>query len=167
MFSLTPWKRRQSRLPVLVEEDRPFEEWEPLARFRDELDSLMEDFFGSRIGERSRFSGWEPRRFGAWDLGFQERDDEYLIQAEIPGFEPEDIELKVSGNVLSVRAEHKEEKSGDGESSYRYGEYYRTVTLPQGIDPEKIDAKYHSGVLEIHLAKSPEVQGRRIKVKQA
>ncbi len=164
MFSLTPWKKRQSSLPVSREE--PFGEWEPLSRFRQEFDSLMEEFFSDRFGELGRFVGWEPGRTTSWEVGFEEKDDEYLLSAEIPGFEPEEIDVKVTGNVLSVRAEHREEKSEDGGSSYRYGEFYRTMTLPPGVDAEKIDAAYHSGVLEVHLPKSEEFQGRRIEVKQ-
>ena len=166
MFSLTPWKKRQSRLPVAVGGGQLLDEWEPLAAFRQELDTLMEQFFGSQMGDLTRFSSWEPGRLEKWDFGLEDRDNEFVVEAELPGFEPDEIELKVSGNVLSVRAQHKEEESAEEGSSYRFGEYYRTVTLPQGIDAEKIDATYHSGVLEIHLPKSPELQGRRIEVKK-
>ncbi|HHM12341.1 MAG TPA: Hsp20/alpha crystallin family protein [Planctomycetaceae bacterium] len=166
MFSLTPWKKRQTSLPIQREESR-MDVWEPLARFREEFDALMEDFFGGRFGELSRFVGWEPGRPGQWDFGWEEKDDEYLLTAEIPGFEPEEIDVKLSGNVLTVRASHKEEKSDKESATYRYGEFYRTITLPSGVDTDKIDARYHSGVLEVHVPKSEEFQGRRIEVKQA
>ncbi len=166
MFSLTPWKRRQTTLPVRREETG-LEMWEPLTRFRQELDSLMDEFFSSRFGELSPLVGWEPGRPSPWEFGWEEKDDEYLLSAEIPGFEPEEIEVKLSGNVLTVRAEHKEEKSDKEGATYRYGEFYRTMTLPPGIDTDKIDARYHSGVLEVHLPKSEEFQGRRIEVKQS
>lgn len=164
MFSLTPWKKRESSLPISREGG--YEEWGPLAEFRREFDELMNEFFGNRFGELSRFVGWEPGRPVNWEIGLEETDKEYVWTAELPGFEPDEIDVKVSGNVLSVQAQHKEESTDKGTRGYRYGEFYRSMTLPPDIDPDKIDAKYHNGVLELHLPKSEEFQGRRIAVKQ-
>ena len=65
-----------------------------------------------------------------------------------------------------MRAEHKDEKrEKNGGSHYRYGSFSRTVALPHGVDEEKIEARYHSGVLELHLPKTEQGQGKRIEVK--
>lgn len=87
-----------------------------------------------------------------------------LSSAELPGFEPKDFDVKVSGNMLTVRGEHRHEEKEKGSSRARYGQFCRTFTLPYGVDEQKIDARYHSGVLEIHLPKTEQAQGKRIPV---
>jgi HSP20 family protein len=96
--------------------------------------------------------------------GLEERENEYLFHAEMPGFDPDEIDVKVAGKTLSVRAERKEEQEGEGRSSCRYGSFQRQLTLPQGVDEAGIDARYHQGVLEIRLPKTDEARGKRIAV---
>ncbi len=175
MFNLIPWKKRSGN--IAVHRDEPVGKMShgfdrdvyPLARARDEFDSLMRRFFDDRwFDERlgNLPSLWNEPRLD-WDLGWEDRENEYVFHAELPGFEVEDFDIKVSGNMLTVQAEHKEEKKKNGGSHYRYGSFSRTVTLPHGVDEEKIDARYHSGVLELHLPKTEQVQGKRIEVKSA
>ena len=88
--------------------------------------------------------------------------------AELPGFEPEDFDIKVTGDMLTVRAEHKDEKKEkNGGSSYHYGSFTRSFSLPHGVNEQNIDARYHSGVLELRLPKTAEVCSKRIEVKSA
>ncbi|MHB8864868.1 MAG: Hsp20/alpha crystallin family protein [Pirellulaceae bacterium] len=94
----------------------------------------------------------------------KDHEKEYVVHAELPGFEPEDFEIKTSGNLLTVRAEHKETKEQDGGSSYRYGSFSRSFTLPEGVDCDNIDASYHSGVLNVRLPKTEQAQAKRIPV---
>lgn len=179
MFSLIPWKKRSGN--IAVHRDEPVREWDrgyegdlfPLARLRDEFDALVHRFFGdpwfgSRMGELPALWNESPLDLN-WDLGWEDRGNEYVYQAELPGFEPGDFDVKISGNVLSVRAEHKEEKKEkkNGGSQYRYGTFTRSVTLPHGVDEQRIDARYHSGILELHLPKTEEAKGKRIEVKSA
>ena len=179
MFSLIPWKKRRDHIAVRRDEpgrvlsgevERDFH---PLARLREEFDSLVERFFGDRwSGDRSFGnlpSLWnEPRLDWNWDLGWEDKEKEYVFHAELPGFEPDDIDVKLSGNVLTVHAEHKDEKKEkNGGSRYSYGSLSRSFTLPHGVDAEKIDARYHNGVLELHLPKTKEACGKRIEVKSA
>lgn len=172
MFKLAPWKKRSGK--IAVRGDKPSVDVErdflPLARFREEFDSLMDRFF-----EESRLGGglfgnelnlWQqPQLERNWDLGWEDKQDEYVLHAELPGFEVEDFDVKVSGNALTVRAEHKDEQKENGGASYHYGSFVRTLTLPHGVEADKIDARYHSGVLDVHLPKSKEVVGKRIPVK--
>ena len=162
---MIPWKKRHSNVLVRRDEVPRAEEYHPLARLRDEFDSLMNRFFEELpLGER--FFGnlpnlWSDARWN-WNLnaGWQETDKEYVLQAELPGFEPEELDVQVSGNVLSVRAEHKDEKKEPGGGSSRsYGSFSRSVTLPQGVDAANIQARYHSGVLEVCLPKTAEGAG--------
>lgn len=171
MFSLTPWKKRSS-IKVRHDEPRPMTDWgySPLARWQTEWDSWMDQLFSDslwpdwpalRQWDLSSVSRWD------WDFGLEDAGDEYLARAELPGFEPEDFEVKVSGNTVTVRAEHRDEKKSKRASGYRYGSYCQSFTIPQGVDTERIDARYHSGVLELHLPKSEQARGKRIEVKSA
>ena len=91
---------------------------------------------------------------------------EVVVRADAPGFETEDFDIQVSGNQLTIRAEKKQEDK-DETNGFSYSErrLHRSVTLPAGADPDKVEARYRNGVLEVHLPKSPEAQGKRITVK--
>ncbi len=153
---LIPWRRKNDKIKVHHENH-------PVARLRQDFDELFERFFDDwRLGDLSLRddSYWLGSR-----VEFDDRDKEYVIHAELPGFEPEDFDLSVSGNVLTVKAEHNEEEKEKEGSYRRYGSVYESFTLPQGVLTDQIDARYHSGVLEIHLPKSEECKPRRIEVK--
>lgn len=173
MFSLIPWRKRNGNVKVrtggMVR--RPERGEDLLLRLRDDFNELMNRFFGDRWFSE-RFFGvpslWEEPRLGwYWDFGWEDRDDEYVFCAEVPGFEPEDFDIHVSGNVLTVKAEHKTEsgKKEGREYQYRYGAFKRVMTLPHGADVDKVEARYHSGVLEVHVPKTAEARGKRIEVK--
>lgn len=166
MFSLVPWRKKNGR-SIKVRRDQQEEYAYPLAEFRQELDSLFDRFFGpSRFSPLARLGQWEEMLPAfTWNADLSDEGNEYVFRAEAPGFEPDDFDIKVSGNLLIVHAEHKEEKKRKKEMTYHYGEFHQTFTLPQGVDTGKIDARYHSGVLEIHLPKSEEVHPKRIEVK--
>lgn len=152
MFNLVPWKKK------LPEAGSPAtRDWHPLARFRDEFDQLLDSFWSDWPDPGFQFSPWSG-------LDVEDREDELLIRAEAPGFEPDEFDVQITGNHLTLRAEHKEEASGGGKSSYRYGQFQRTVPLPTGIDPEKVEARYHSGVLTLRVPKTEAAKGRRITV---
>jgi HSP20 family protein len=85
-----------------------------------------------------------------------------VVREAVPGFEAKEIEVKISGNLLTVHAERKEK---EGEKEKLWGEVERTVLLPEGVDTEHIEAAYRNGVLEVRLPKLPEAKERRIEVK--
>ena len=156
--ALTPWKKKdQGKLDVWREEH-------PVAQLRNEFDQLWDRLLGdSGTGMSLRD---ESRWFGP-QVEFNDQEDQYVLRAEVPGFEPGDFDIKVSGNVLTVRAEHREErKEGDGGFRH-YGTFSESFTLPHGVKQDQIDARYHSGVLEVCMPKSEEARGRRIEVKSA
>ena len=154
MFGLVPWRRRREKVdqPVVAE-------FEPLVRLRDEIDRLF-----SRFLERRELAGpWFDWR---WGLDLEDRDDEVVVRIDAPGFEPEDFDVRISGNLLTVRAQHREEGSGGGGQYCRYGMVRRVVSLPPGVDPEHAEARYHRGVLEVHVKKKPqEARGHKVLVK--
>lgn len=160
MFNkLIPWKKKESGDLKVHSEDHP------LAQLRHDFDQLWD-----RFGDDWRRSGmrmWDDSGWFGSHVDLDDREKEYVLRAELPGFEPDDFDIQVSGNVLTLRAEHEEEgKTKKGNGSYqRFGSFYESFTLPQGVLSDQIDARYHSGVLEVHLPKSEQCQSKKIEVK--
>jgi HSP20 family protein len=101
-------------------------------------------------------------------LDVRDEDNAVTVRAELPGFEVGDIDLQVSGDRLVIRAAHKSETAepkGQGHQWQRR-EYYQTVPLPAGINPDKIDAHYRNGVLSVHLPKTEQAKGRRVTIRE-
>ena len=146
MFSLMPRRRERTALAR--------REVNPLELLRHEFASLWENPTWPWVT-------WEPE---PWGFETEERESEVVLRAEVPGFEMSEIEVTLRGNELSVRAEHKE--PAEGEATERgYARLERTVTLPAGVEAEKVEARYHNGVLEVHMPRTPEAKPRRIEVK--
>lgn len=133
-----------------------------LSRMRDEFDRLFE-----RISQQwsSLWAGEGWR----WGLDVRDEDDAVVVQAEAPGFEAGDFDLQVSDNRLVLRAAKKVETKGkEGKvQAYREQECYQSVTLPPGIDKDRVEAKYHNGILTVKLPKTAEGKGKRIAVKNS
>jgi HSP20 family protein len=131
-----------------------------LSRMRDEFDRLF-DRFSLQWPSLWQGDGWR------WGLDVRDEDDAVVVQADAPGFEAGDFDLQVSDNRLVLRAEKKVESKGEAgkKREYREQQCYESVTLPPGIDKDKVEAKYHNGVLTIRLLKTPEGKGRRVPVK--
>lgn len=131
-----------------------------LSRMRDEFDHLLEKF------SRDWPAMWEGRRW-RWGLEIEDEEDAIVVKAEAPGFEPGDFDLQVSDNRLVLRATRKVETKGEKgkPSELQEQECYQSVTLPAGIDKEKVAAKYHNGILTVTLPKTAEGKAKRIAVK--
>ena len=156
---LTPW-RKQTDL------SRPTG---GLRRLRDEMDLLFDSFFGS-----PRSSEWGfPETAGGWapEIEVIESDKEFVVRAEVPGLDPKDIEVSVTGNRLTLSGEKKEEteekKSGYYRSERRFGSFHRSIELPAGTKPDAISAEYDKGVLTLKIGKAEEAKAQRIPVKSA
>ncbi|MCY2932468.1 MAG: Hsp20/alpha crystallin family protein [Planctomycetota bacterium] len=104
-------------------------------------------------------------------LDVAEHEKEYVVHAELPGIKPEDVEISVLDNVLTISGEKKEEAETAGRSwqhvERRYGAFRRSIQLPAGVEPEKVSVDYRDGVLRITLPKSEKAMPRRITVKAA
>lgn len=90
----------------------------------------------------------------------KENDKEYTVRMQIPGLNKEDIDIELAENVLTVRAEVKQEELKDEEtlhmSEFSYGEYEKSIQFPEEIDSEKCTSEYKDGILRITLAKRHE-----------
>lgn len=148
MRSLIPWRSRGGNL-----ESR---EGHPLQQFRRDFDALFDRMWGGALTPSEE--DWGAQRL--WDLDVRENDKEFVVRAEMPGFEEKELDLQVADNVLTIKAE--KEQQGDGQQQYR--RFYRSFTLPGGTDPDKIQASYRSGVLEVHIPRSEQAKPKRITV---
>jgi HSP20 family protein len=160
--SLLPWSKKKTEPaskggPLARFEDFPFQ----LSRMRAEFDRLLEGLAGEWP------SLWEGNGW-RWGLEVEDQDDAVVVRAEAPGFEAGDFNLQLSDNRLVLRAARKVETKGKkGETQVREQECYQSVTLPDGIDQEKVEAKYHNGVLTVTLSKTAEGKAKRIAVKSS
>jgi HSP20 family protein len=130
-------------------------------RLLEEFEPIMERFFGPWP---TPVEEWEPTYRG---LHLTETEKEYVLRAELPGFAPPEVMVTLLGNVLTIEARHGEEpREAEPEvKERRYAHVKRTITLPEGVELEKLEAAYRNGVLEVHLPKASEAVARRIEVK--
>lgn len=130
----------------------------PLGGLRREIDRLFDDAGGVSAGGR-----WLP----AADI--REDDNSIDIDVELPGIDPENVDINVENGILTVagekRTEHEEGKEGQYHSvERRYGSFVRSFQLPQGLDESKITANFNSGLLTVEIPKSALPQPRRIQI---
>lgn len=98
-----------------------------------------------------------------------ESEDEYLIKASLPGINPEDLDINIESNVLSIKGEYKEEEEHEDRQYHmrerRSGNFCRSFSLPNSVNTEAIEATYEAGVLTLSLPKAEEAKPQRIDVK--
>jgi HSP20 family protein len=154
---------------------------DPWRSFRSEMDHLFDRFSGAfGMPSLRRMFDWEPAirgessfTFAAPSVDLSEDDKGYRITAELPGLEDKDIEVSVTGDMLVLKGEKKQEtekKEKDYYMSERtYGSFQRSFALPDNIDRDKIAADLAKGVLTITLPKTAEAQrpAKKIEVKSA
>lgn len=108
-------------------------------------------------------SKWVP----AVDIA--ENDEHFLIEADVPGVDPKDIEVSMDNGVLSIKGERKSEVKEEEEGYTRverlHGSFYRRFSLPESADPENISAKSNNGVLQIKVGKKEVTKPKKISVK--
>lgn len=141
----------------------PLIRWEPttsMSRFRDEMNRLLEDFFGETAEERAPA---EVMRVPSMDV--LDRGNEILVRAEMPGIDKNNIKIEAMPEALMIRAEVKKEGEEKNENfirkERRMGYFQRIIPLPAEIKPEEVKASYKDGVLEIVLPKSEQAKARQ------
>jgi HSP20 family protein len=161
--AVIPW-RDKSQVPANREDF-----YDPFVTFRREVDRMFDDFF----------SGVGARATQHWGGGFgvvptvdvTDAEKEMVVTAELPGLDEKDFEVTLSGDVLTIKGEKKEETENRNGGAYyverRFGSFSRSVRLPFTVEDGQIDAKYDKGVLTVRVPKPAEAQRpvRRIEVK--
>jgi HSP20 family protein len=146
----------------LIKRD-PFDTFLPL---RDAMDRLFEESFIAP----GRFEFFTFNRAFPVDIYEIEDHTAYMVEASLPGVKPEDLQITVMGDTLTIKTANKEEKKVEKEAYVRRehheGEMSRTFTLPGGmIDPEKVEATYEHGKLFLRIPKAEEVKPKQIPLK--
>jgi HSP20 family protein len=142
--------------------------WEPfreLSTLQNEMNRLFNTVFDTPSGGGnggSTLRRWMP----AMDL--VETEDHFVLRADLPGLSEDDVKIEFEDGTLTVSGERKAEHESKSEGYYRVerasGAFSRSLTLPQGIDPEAVTASFDRGVLEVRIPKPEERKPRRIEI---
>jgi HSP20 family protein len=140
---------------------RPFRELEEMERrFEDILGRPLLSSVWRRLPIEER--GWAPA------IEVFEKEDKFVVKAELPGMKEEDIDISVVGDTLTIKGERKAESEVKEEDYYccerSYGSFSRSIAVPPNVDTKKIEASFEDGVLEVSLPKAPEVKPKKIAV---
>jgi HSP20 family protein len=127
---------------------------------RDEMNQLFDEFWRRRPFFEA---GWCP------ELDMAETSENIIIKVEIPGLDPKDIDISISGDTLTLKGEKKEEKKENDRYYHRverrYGVFTRSVVLPESVDTENVKAECKNGILEVTLPKVEKAKPKKIAVK--
>ena len=144
--------------------------WEPareLAPLQNEVNRLFGTFFepGTPAGHAAPLRRWIP----AMDL--VETDEDFVLRADLPGLTDSDVNIELEDNVLTVsgqrKAEHEERKEGYYRVERAFGSFSRSLTLPDGVDPERVKANFDSGVLEVRIPKPEQRKPHKVTISAA
>jgi HSP20 family protein len=136
----------------------------PFTAFRQEMDKLMDDFFGAFDFRpfSTRPDAFLPQ------IDVVDTDKEIKVSAELPGMDDKDIEVSLTNESLTIKGEKREESEKKGKDYYRsersYGSFTRTIPLPVEIDTEKVEASFKQGVLTVNLPKTKQALGEAKKI---
>jgi HSP20 family protein len=140
--------------------------WEPareLGTIQNEMNRLFNTFFDAPTpGNGSAYRRWIP----AMDL--VETENDFVLRADLPGLSEKDVNIELEDNVLTIsgerKAEHEERKEGYYRVERAFGSFQRTLTLPEGTDPQAVKAAFDRGVLEVRVPKPEERKPRKVSI---
>jgi HSP20 family protein len=140
--------------------------WEPLRELTT-LQNEMNRLFGTVFDAPASGNGGTLRRWmPAMDL--IETTDHFVLRADLPGMSEEDVNIEVEDRVLTVSGERKVEHTDSKEGYFRveraFGSFSRSLTLPEGVNPEAVSASFDRGVLEVEIPKPEQRKPRKISI---
>ncbi len=151
-MAIVKWRRR--------------DEWDPFKDLFDlqkEINRLFETSF-SRLPQR-----FAPEESFAPAIDLYEDENEYVVEAELPGLKQDEIKVSVEDDILTISGEKKREKEIKEENLYRserfYGKFERQIVLPQNTDKDNIKASYKNGVLKVVIPKKEEAKPKKVDIK--
>jgi HSP20 family protein len=123
-------------------------------------DRFSKDFSSSTVEQH-----WNP------SLDLAETEDGLVAEIEVPGINPEDIDISVTGDTLAITGEKKQKADKTGKNYHIteriYGKFSRSIRLPATVDPDRVEAHYKDGILSVTLGKAESIKSKRIEVKTA
>jgi len=139
--------------------------WDPVREvdsLQSDLDRVFDAFFGGRSRNGVASRRWVP----AIDL--VEEDEQLVLRADLPGLTEDDVEVEVKDRVLTISGKRKAEEKKEGEGYVRveraFGSFSRSLSLPEGIDADKVHAEFDNGVLEVRIPKPEEHKAHRVQI---
>ncbi len=142
--------------------------WEPVGELntiQNEMNRLFNTLFDSPARASQPNSGrqrWIP------PMDLVETDGQYVLRADLPGLSEADVKIELTDNVLTVsgerRPEHQETTGGYYRVERAFGGFSRSLTLPEGVNPDAVQAHFDSGVLEIRIPKPEQRQPRKVEI---
>ncbi len=137
--------------------------WGELMSLRQAMDRLFEESF-------VRPRGWVSAVFESNPLPLDVRTtpDALVVEAQLPGVRPEDVEITIEAGTLTISGEFKSEQAAD-EGDYliqeiRRGVFSRSITLPEGLEPDQATATFENGILSLRIPKAEQVKPRQIRI---
>ncbi len=145
--------------------------WEPvreLNTIQSEMNRLFNTFFdappsnGGAHGASTTLRRWIP------PMDLVETEDDFVLRADLPGLTESDVDIELEDNVLTIsgerKAEHEERKEGYYRVERASGAFQRSLTLPEGVDPDAVKASFEKGVLEVRIPKPEERKPRKVSI---
>ena len=141
-----------------------YDPFRDLRSLQDEMNRLFSSTFTRGGSDEQMFGGtWNP------NVDIFENKDSIVLEADLPGLKPEDVNISIENNVLTISGERKFEKKDEGDNFHRvergYGSFTRSFTLPPTVSSENATAEFENGILHLTLVKREEAKPRRIEIK--
>ncbi len=137
--------------------------WDPF-RELDEMSNRLNRMFGrNELATRAEMETWAP------SVNISENEKAYLVDAELPQVKKEDVKVELENGVLCIQGERKQEREDKTTKRHRvesfYGKFMRQFTLPEDVEPSRIEATFKDGMLHLTLPKSPTKSPQKTTVK--
>jgi len=144
---------------------------DPLYQLQREIDRVFEDVFSGGTGS-SNAGGRSGSMMSAPRIDLRDSEGELRLHADLPGVQPSDLDIRVEGDVLTIRGERKSESDRNEQNFHvmerSHGRFQRSIQLPFAPDPDEVQASVREGVLEVCIPKrAPQERSRRIEVRGA
>ena len=137
----------------------PVVRWDPFREMMNVQDQLNRTF-GSFFGERQ--TSWLP------SVDVYDDKEEVVLKADLPGVRPDQVDVEIDENVLTVRGQRKADHETDPERFYRIerptGPFERSIALPQGVRADNVQAAFEDGILTVRVPKAEEAKPKRIQI---
>ena len=140
--------------------------WEPVREMmtlREAMDRLFDDAFTRPLSVRDGWSMSSPA------IDMYQTDNEVVVKASIPGIKTEEVQINITGDVLTLKGEVSQDEERKDRAwhirEHRFGPFERSVALPTAVKSDKAEAVFENGILTITLPKADEVKPRTINIK--